>query len=115
MSPSSSRASAIAPLDSSGCATGIRVRARAVSRSRRALRAAGLAESRSDAGVRREAEVGGRAVQVPIDDVPGHLAVADTEQVRVLGTHLPEIHAARAAVTAVVDEHDNAFVIDLSV
>jgi ketosteroid isomerase-like protein len=54
-------------------------RARVYLDHREALRAAGVSEWGSGAGVRCEAEVGERSVAVEVDDEPRHPAVADVE------------------------------------
>src|SRR6266566_9473826 len=58
-----------------------------------------------------EAEVGERAVPVPVDDEPCHLAVGDVEQSGVLRLHLPEVKPARLAVPGLVAEDEHALVI----
>src|SRR5207302_8574369 len=47
--------------------------------------------------LRRETEVGKRAVAVPIDDVPSHLAVADVMDASSPRMHLPDLQSARPA------------------
>src|SRR5205823_2550152 len=70
---------------------------------------------RADAGsvarVWSEAEVDKCVLADKVADEPRHLAIADVEQERSLRRQLPEIHSARLAASAVLDERKHVLVI----
>jgi len=64
-----------------------------------ALRAAGLADYGSGAGVRREVEVGERSLAVKVDDELDRLAVADVEHARCPDRYLADVEPAALAAS----------------
>src|ERR1700736_3509378 len=75
---------------------------------RKRLRVRGVA-------LRSETEVGERALALPVEEELRHRAVADVEHVGSFRVDLPDVHAARLAAPAVVDEHEDTLAVHLAV
>src|SRR5438128_10133205 len=66
-------------------------------------------------GLGVEAEVGERALAVPVENEPCHLAVADVDHVRTSPRHVCEVESARPAASAPAQEREHALVVELAV
>src|SRR4051812_39031427 len=69
----------------------------------------------SGVGLLRQAEIGERALAVPVSDEPRHLAVLDEHEVRYLRLHRSKVEAAGLAAPAEAEKDEHPAIVEVAV